>query len=91
VHGTTDIGLIAVDHHPDYIRLRQIFILPEAQGCGIGTAIVRQVIQDARHHGLLVRLQVLKVNYRAKVLYERLGFAAVSETSTHWEMKYSPS
>jgi RimJ/RimL family protein N-acetyltransferase len=41
------------------------------------------VIEEARQLGLPLRLQVMKVNPRARTFYERLGFIHTGETDTH--------
>jgi GNAT superfamily N-acetyltransferase len=83
-----EIGLLAVDDHEDHIHVRQVFLLPEAQGLGIGSMPVKEILEDADRRGLPVKLRVLKVNPRALRFYERLGFHALSETETHFQMEY---
>jgi ribosomal protein S18 acetylase RimI-like enzyme len=73
-----DIGRLAVDCYADRIDLRHIEILPECQGQGIGTAIIRDILGEARQAKLPVTLIVLDMN-PAKRLYERLGFRTVEE------------
>lgn len=90
VHGDLDIGLLAIDPHSDHIHLRQMFISPEAQSCGIGSQLVKQILKDADQQHLPVRLRVLKVNHRARTFYERFGFSVVGETNTHHQMEYCP-
>jgi ribosomal protein S18 acetylase RimI-like enzyme len=80
------VGCLALEEHPDHVFLARIFLLPEAQGHGIGTRLTRRVCQSAHQRGLPVVLEVLKVN-PARRLYERLGFRVVSETDTHFRME----
>lgn len=60
--------------------------MPAYQRRGIGAAILRDVIAEARAGGHAVALRVLKVN-PARRLYERLGFAVVGESDTHYLMR----
>jgi ribosomal protein S18 acetylase RimI-like enzyme len=60
-----------------------MFILPEYQSRGIVAACMMRIIEDAAVSGLPVRLQVLKVNKRAVVFYQRLGFRSIGESGTH--------
>ena len=83
------IGCLAVEEHPDHVFLARIFLLPEAQGRGIGTRLVRTLLDSAHRRGLPVALTILKVN-PARRLYERLGFAVVGETETHFRMEAKP-
>jgi ribosomal protein S18 acetylase RimI-like enzyme len=84
----TDVGYLAVLRTPDYLDVEQLFILPEHQSKGIGRACMLLVMVEARQQGLPVRLQVLKVNPRARAFYTRLGFVRSGETETHTQMEW---
>jgi RimJ/RimL family protein N-acetyltransferase len=45
--------------------------------------VIREIIREATETQLPVTLEVLKVNPRAQVLYEKLGFVLTGETETH--------
>ncbi len=62
--------------------LVSIRILPEFQNRGVGTKIIKNLLNESKNP---VRLQVLKVN-PAHRLYERLGFKIFDETETHFKM-----
>ncbi len=81
------IGLVTVHQADDRVHLLQLFLLPEAQGKGVGTQVLAQVLDEARHAQRPVALRVLKSNPRAKAFYERHGFALVEETETHYRME----
>ena len=66
----TAIGVLDVSDEGDHLYLGRIEILPEAQGRGIGTAL----IQDLVTRGRTIRLHVFTNNVRARRFYERLGF-----------------
>jgi ribosomal protein S18 acetylase RimI-like enzyme len=59
------IGVLAVEEGPTRVVLANIEIAPDWRGRGLGTAILRSVVADARANRLPVTLQVLKVNKRA--------------------------
>ncbi len=82
------IGCLSTAQLPDAIALHRVFLLPEAQGQGVGTELVREVIARAAALGLPVRLRVFKTN-PAHELYRRLGFAVVGESETHFQMERS--
>ena len=85
-----DIGVIAAERREDEVFLSSLYILPEYQGRGIGTLLIKAVLDGAFQEGLPVRLRVLKVN-PARRLYERLGFTVVEEADTHYHMKATPN
>jgi ribosomal protein S18 acetylase RimI-like enzyme len=82
-----DVGIVAIVREPDCLKLKQIFVLPEYQGKGIGTACTKRVIEEAAASEIPVRLQVLKVNSRAIAFFQRLGFQSVREDDTHLMME----
>jgi ribosomal protein S18 acetylase RimI-like enzyme len=82
------VGSQWVRHHPDAMELVRIYLLPEAQGRGIGTLLMRRLLDEARRAGQSLRLRVLKLN-PAKDLYLRLGFTITGESETHYRMEVS--
>ena len=85
--------VILVDGKPggrlDVSRSRMEFflglieILPELQGRGLGSAVIRDLQEEARGKRVPIRLQVIKGNQAAVRLYERLDFKRAGETKTH--------
>lgn len=82
-----NVGIMAIVLEPDCVKLNQVFILPEYQGRGIGTACTKRVIEDAAAAELSVRLRVLKVNSRAIAFFQKLGFKKIGESDTHVRME----
>ena len=78
-----DVGILAVVRQPDCVKVNQMFIVPEHQGRGVGSACIIRIIEDAAVLKLPVRLQVLKVNHRAVAFYQRFGFRSIGESDTH--------
>ena len=75
------VGAIWTTDEGEYLRLREVFLLPDYQGKGIGSQLVKQELTRARQQHKPLRLRVLREN-RARALYERLGFAVSSEAET---------
>lgn len=84
-----DIGVICVEEGESEVFLDKIYILPAYQRQGIGTHLIRDVLERAFQDGLPVRLRVLKVN-PARKLYERLGFVEIDETESSYVMVATP-
>ena len=82
-----DIGFLATSSTPNTLKVNQIFILPEYQSKGIGSACLTRIIDDANLVQKSVTLQVLKVNPRGVAFYQRLGFTIVGESPTHFQME----
>ncbi|QDO86469.1 GNAT family N-acetyltransferase [Shewanella psychropiezotolerans] len=61
------------------IRIVDISLLPEFRGLGLGTALFRQLLNEAKTLGASVSIHVERDN-PAKVLYERLGFTLKTVT-----------
>lgn len=83
------IGVLSVVKAEDHWFLSEIQILPEHQGQGLGTQIIRDILDAAEVQSVPVTLQVLKKS-DAIALYERLGFGHTSATDTHRLMMHAP-
>ena len=81
-----DVGALSVSRRESEVFLKSIEVLPEYQNQGIGTAVIKSILEEAHHAGQPVGLQVLKVN-PVRSLYERLGFLTTGETTTHYLMR----
>lgn len=81
------IGRLFVARRDGALRLVDISLLPEHRGAGAGTALIRELQNQAEREGLPLRLQVLKTN-RALRLYERLGFEVTEAEGAYVQMEY---
>ena len=82
------IGTVATVEDGDCIEIGQFFILPEYQNKGIGTHLLKNILDEADRLSRNVTLKFLK-NNRAESLYVRHGFRLVytSEVAHHMERK----
>ena len=82
------IGTIATIESGDCIEIGQFFILPDYQNKGIGTYLLKSILDKADQLGKNVTLRFLK-NNPVKSLYVRNGFRLVytSEVAHHMERK----
>ncbi|WP_422373977.1 GNAT family N-acetyltransferase [Roseibium sp.] len=77
------LDVLERDTEPDCLLMDGIFVAEEARGQGVGGALLEAICNEARQRGLSrVRLDVIDSNPRARALYERAGFAAISEEKT---------
>lgn len=86
-----DVGVLEIDERPDEIYLAMIALLPAWQGRGIGSAVIRSLLERAASSRRAVTLRVLESNPRAIALYESLGFTRTGQTETHVYMRAVPS
>jgi GNAT superfamily N-acetyltransferase len=85
-----DAGWIHVSEEPDTLFVVGIFLTAAVRRRGIGSAILRDLIDTAIVRGKSITLRVLKVN-PARDLYERLGFSVTGEAEWHFLMRWSDS
>ena len=88
--GAEEVGLLAVEEHDDHLWLVKVYLLEAWRNQGIGRSLIYQVLYQARELGKPVRLRVLRVNNRARKLYESLGFRVVSEMPERFVMEAFP-
>jgi GNAT superfamily N-acetyltransferase len=69
--------------------LGQLFVDAPHQRKGIGTEVLRGIIEEASRRRLPVRLAVVKINPSRK-LYERLGFRVTHEDERKVYMSREP-
>lgn len=81
-----EIGLLNFTEDSGCIYIKNILICDFAQGKGIGTSVLTDLIERAASTNRKVELQVFKVNERAKKLYEGLGFITIGQTDLHYQM-----
>lgn len=80
------VGLWKLWRQPEAWWILQVQLMPEVQGRGIGTALVRGLQAEARAAGMPLKLKVLRSNPALR-LYRRLGFVIVGEDEHVWEMQ----
>jgi RimJ/RimL family protein N-acetyltransferase len=82
------VGRICLTRHWRRIFLRDIELVAAERNRGLGTAIVRAVLDLARTEHRAVELLVLKCN-PAQRLYARLGFMVVADDGARLTMRWS--
>ena len=74
-----DVGGYMVTEDAEMVKLDRLFLLPEYQGQGIGSQIVKNILKEVTVKGKKLTLTVIKHNARVLPFYERLGLQVVSE------------
>jgi ribosomal protein S18 acetylase RimI-like enzyme len=83
------VGHVCVLHESEYDVIDEIALLPDAQGRGIGTQLLLDILLAARRRGVPVRLSVFVTN-PAQALYARLGFEVVRIQEPRMSMEWTP-
>jgi ribosomal protein S18 acetylase RimI-like enzyme len=89
VRDGVDVGRLYVARMRNEIRIMDIALLPAHRNEGIGTTLVREVLDEAAGVGKFVSLHVEEAN-PAKRLYERMGFVVAGEVSFYKLMHWIP-
>ena len=76
IAGGQDIGWMTVARHSDHIEAQHLYLDEAHQGGGIGSAILRDLIEEADTANLPLRVSTAKMN-RARRFYERFGFLEI--------------
>ena len=78
------VGCLLIYSKDDGMLLDEIYIDEDYRNNGIGTNIIKNILDNYK----IVYLYVYKDNIKAFNLYKRLGFNIVEETSGRYYMKY---
>jgi ribosomal protein S18 acetylase RimI-like enzyme len=85
------IGRIVVDRPGAMLHLVDQAIVPQWRGRGVGTAIVRALMDEARAAEVPVRLEVAAESDPSLRLYLRLGFVPVETASLNARLEWRPA
>ena len=79
-------GRLYVHRGDDEIRIMDIALAPAFRGRGIGTALLRDLMEEAGASGRALSIHV-EINNPARRLYERLGFSPAGEHGVYVLMR----
>ena len=81
-------GRIWIGENEAEIRLLDIALLPESQNRGVGTLLLKELIEHARRAGKPLRHMVFMLNSDADRFYERLGFVMIEDLGAYRHMEW---
>jgi len=84
-------GRIWIGTDDDEIRLLDIALLPEFQNQGVGTMLLRLLIEKATGANKRLRHMVFVHNNDAHRFYERLGFSVIEDLGAYKHMEFRAS
>ena len=83
------IGRIVVNRTGGFVHIVDQAIVPELRRRGLGTAVMRALMDEAAAGGIPVRLKVADVNDPSLRLYLRLGFRRIDEAPLYMELEWT--
>ena len=83
------VGRLYISRRERDIRIMDIALLAEGRNAGVGTALLREILDEAARASKSVSIHVERFN-RAMRLYERLGFTKVDEHGVYYLMEWKP-
>ena len=81
-------GRLYVHRGQDEIRIMDIALAPPFRGRGIGTGLLRELMEEAGASGRALSIHV-EMNNPARRLYERLGFSPAGEHGIYVLMRWT--
>jgi ribosomal protein S18 acetylase RimI-like enzyme len=81
------VGRLRVVRTDEHIEIAGLQVVPDRQGRGIGTAVVKELLHEGMTKEMPVVLEVWKDNPNAKRLYLRLGFEEDEELDDRIRMR----
>ncbi|HEU4521836.1 MAG TPA: GNAT family N-acetyltransferase [Thermoanaerobaculia bacterium] len=81
------IGRLYLDRQPEDLRIVDIALMPEWRGSGIGTMLLKEILEEAERSGTDVSIHVEHFNPAMK-LYTRLGFEHVDTNGVYHLMRW---
>ncbi len=84
------IGRLITDATSERVYFVDIAILPDRQGGGVATALMRAALEEVRRLGVPGRVQVLASNAASLRLCEKLGMAAVAQEPPYVTLEWPP-
>lgn len=88
--GDDPVGRLYVARWPEEIRIMDLALMPDWRSRGIGTRLLRSVLDEAGRVDKRVSIHVEMFN-PAQALYARLGFRPVGEAGVHRLLEWRQS
>ncbi|KZL03480.1 MULTISPECIES: GNAT family N-acetyltransferase [unclassified Pseudovibrio] len=83
------VGFYVVLNHLDHLYLDMFYLLPEAQGLGIGSKVLQQIKDQADEQNKPIRLDALRIS-RANDFYQGYGFRVTHSEGSINYYEYAP-
>jgi ribosomal protein S18 acetylase RimI-like enzyme len=88
--GDTAVGRVYLARNADALHVLDITILPEHRNRGIGSTVLRRIMEEAQASGKPVTIYAESFNPSLH-LFRKLGFEQVSENGFHYLLRWTPT
>ena len=85
-HEMTLVGYSHIETSHDQLFIRMLLVHPQYQHQGIGSRLLRTLVEVAEAQSQCISLEVFKINHAAKQFYKRHGFKVEGETASSFVM-----
>lgn len=82
------IGRLYIERFPDEICIVDIALMPEHRGSGLGTMLLKEILEEAEQTNRVVSIYVESFNPALR-LYQRLGFEHIDTNGVYNKMRWS--
>ncbi|HUK87731.1 MAG TPA: GNAT family N-acetyltransferase [Terriglobales bacterium] len=89
-HQGRDVGRLYLDRAPEHIHILDVTVLPEHRGAGLGTLLLRRLMEEGARARLPLSIYVESFNPSQR-LFARLGFRKQKEEGIHWLLQWMPA
>lgn len=83
------VGRVYLDRSVEKFQILDITVLPQQRNAGVGSHVLRQIMEEATGSGKPVSIYVETFNPSLR-LFERLGFVRAQEMGVHFLMTWIP-
>ena len=83
------VGRLYLEPRQTQLHLVDVALTPDQRGAGVGTALLKALIERAHREGKAVGIFVEHFNPALR-LYRRLGFTEIQDTGVYLEMELTP-
>lgn len=88
--GSRPVGRLYVARLDQEVRIIDITLLPADRNAGIGSHLIKQLVDEASRSGKVTRIYVEEFNPSLR-LFERLGFSPTEQNGIHLLLQCNPS
>ena len=88
VYENIPVGRVISTTEEGDINILDLAVLSKYRSSGIGSRVIEWFFEQSRANDLPIRCYVEKSNYRARQLYEKLGFTTTADLNSHFQMSW---